>query len=39
MAKLYLNKINKGLMTLEEVPIEWRNEVEVLLQEQEETAI
>lgn len=36
MAKLYLNKINAGEMTIEEVPIEWRDEVEVLLQEQDE---
>ena len=34
MAKLYLNKINKGEMILEEVPFEWREEVRLLLQEQ-----
>ena len=34
MAKLYLNKINKGEMILEEVPVEWREEVRLLLQEQ-----
>lgn len=36
MAKLYLNKINSGEMELNDVPIEWRAEVEDLLQEQNE---
>lgn len=34
MAKLYLNKINSGEMELNDVPIEWRAEVEELLNDE-----
>lgn len=32
MAKLYANRIKLGLMTLDEVPVKWRAEVEKLLE-------
>lgn len=33
MAKIYVRKIKNGEMTLEQVPLKWRAEVEKLLQE------
>ena len=33
MAKIYVRRIRAGLMTLEEVPAKWRDEVERLLAE------
>ncbi len=34
MAKIYLRKINSGEMTLEDVPMLWRAEVEALLEKE-----
>lgn len=34
MANLYYNKIKRGEMTLEDVPVLWRAEVENLLNEE-----
>lgn len=31
MAKIYYKRIKAGLMTLEEVPAKWKNEVELML--------
>lgn len=33
MAKIYARKVREGQMTLEEIPIKWRAEVEKLLAE------
>lgn len=33
MAKLYANRIRMGLMTIDDVPTRWRDEVERLLNE------
>lgn len=35
MAKIYYRRIKDGLMTIEEVPERWREQVEQLLQEDE----
>lgn len=31
MAKLYYNRIKRGVMTIDEVPARWRDEVQALL--------
>jgi hypothetical protein len=31
MAKIYFRRIKEGIMTLDEVPLRWRDEVEALL--------
>jgi len=36
MARLYVRKIKKGEMTLEEVPIRWREEVRKALEQEAE---
>lgn len=33
MAKIYYNRIKAGIMTIDEVPARWRNEVEKMLLE------
>lgn len=39
MAKIYFNRIKRGDMTLEEVPLKWRRQVEKMLaaEEKEQT--
>lgn len=34
MAKLYYNRIKRGEMTMEEVPVLWRAEVEAMFDEE-----
>ena len=34
MAKIYVRRIKAGLMSLEDVPARWREQVEQLLQEE-----
>lgn len=34
MAKIYVRRIRAGLMSLEDVPARWREQVEKLLQEE-----
>ena len=36
MAKIYYNRIKRGLMTIEEVPLRWRAQVQAMLDEDEE---
>lgn len=36
MAKIYFKRIKAGLMTIEEVPARWREEVQKLLDEEAE---
>ncbi len=36
MAKIYYNRIKAGLMTIEDVPLRWRDAVQALLDEDEE---
>ncbi len=36
MAKIYYNRIKRGLMTIEDVPDRWRNEVQRMLDEDED---
>ena len=36
MAKIYVKRINAGLMKLDEVPSLWRKQVEKLLKEEEQ---
>lgn len=38
MAKIYVRRIRAGLMSLEDVPARWREQVEKLLLKEEETA-
>ncbi|WP_349949117.1 CD1375 family protein [Intestinimonas sp. RTP31139st1_F5_RTP31139_211217] len=33
MAKLYVDLIRKGLKTIDDVPLRWRDEVQALLEE------
>ena len=33
MAKIYYNRIKAGIMTIEDVPMRWRNAVQKLLDE------
>ena len=35
MAKIYYNRIKAGIMTLEEVPVRWRETVREMLEEDE----
>ena len=37
MAKIYARRIKAGLMTIEDVPARWREQVEQLLEEEEST--
>ena len=34
MAKIYYNRIKAGIMTLEQVPVRWREEVRRMLEEE-----
>ena len=36
MAKIYYNRIKAGIMTIEEVPLRWRAQVQAMLDEDEE---
>lgn len=36
MAKVYYRKIKSGLMTIDEVPLRWRAQVQAMLDEDEE---
>ena len=36
MVKIYVNRIKAGIMTLEEVPLRWREAVREALEEEEE---
>lgn len=31
MAKIYYKRIKAGLMAIDEVPLKWRNEVEIMM--------
>lgn len=35
MAKIYVSRIKAGRMTIDEVPVRWRDEVKALLDEEE----
>ena len=37
LAKIYVRKIRDGVMTIDDVPVRWREEVEELLEEEGET--
>lgn len=36
MAKIYYNRIKAGIMTIEEVPLRWRVQVQAMLDEDED---